>query len=258
MRVQAMTLDTLTVDTYNFAASVVFTEIKKSGRQITPESLPSVVILCTTGTKSCFGLRAGALLVNHGASCTAFVPQTDQQLPPAFEFQLRLFSAAGGKVARSADGMKLVSSNQNSPAEMSHFVDLPENADIILDALSDNETGAKRNRYDTAIAESISWTLSCTPMGSDHKTHILSIDLPSNTDPDTGMPDSAISFRPSSHRSFHRLPRYRSHLEYQPQSSHFFGPRQSAFSHSSVRFVPSGYRPATCKLITNSPWKEET
>ena len=57
---------------------------------------------------------------------------------------------------------------------------------MILDALTDNEVGAKRNRYDSAIAESVSWTLSCTPQGSDDKTHILSIDLPSNTDPDTG------------------------------------------------------------------------
>ncbi|KAK9896000.1 YjeF N-terminal domain-like protein [Cystobasidium minutum MCA 4210] len=152
-------------------ASVVFGEIKKSGRIITAELLPSVVIMCTTGTKSCFGLRAGALLVNHGASCTAFVPQTDQQLPPAFEFQLRLFSAAGGKVARSAE-------------------DLPDHADIILDALSDNEIGAKRNRYDSSIAEAVSWTLSCTPRASDNKTNILSIDLPSNTDPDTGYPST--------------------------------------------------------------------
>lgn len=66
------------------------------------------------------------------------------------------------------------------------FTDLPEHADVIVDALCDNELGAKRNRYDSAIAESVSWTLSCAPQGSDDKTHILSIDLPSNTDPDTG------------------------------------------------------------------------
>lgn len=70
----------------------------------------------------------------------------------------------------------------------SRTTDLPDHADIILDALSDNEIGAKRNRYDTSIAEAISWTLSCTPQGRDEKTHILSIDLPSNTDPDTGKP----------------------------------------------------------------------
>jgi NAD(P)H-hydrate repair Nnr-like enzyme with NAD(P)H-hydrate epimerase domain len=64
--------------------------------------------------------------------------------------------------------------------------DLPDHADMIIDALSDNETGAKRNRYDTAIAEAVSWTLSCTPDNSDDKTPITSIDLPSNTDPDTG------------------------------------------------------------------------
>lgn len=88
-------------------ASVVFREFKKSKSSSTiSDPLPSVVILCTTATKSCFGLRAGALLVNHGATCTAFVPHTDQQLPPSFEFQLRLFSAAGGKVARSAEGME--------------------------------------------------------------------------------------------------------------------------------------------------------
>lgn len=65
-------------------------------------------------------------------------------------------------------------------------LDLPDHADIIIDALIDNEIGAKRNRYDSAIAETVSWTLSCTPANSDVKTPIISIDLPSNTDPDTG------------------------------------------------------------------------
>lgn len=66
----------------------------------------SVVILCTPSGKGAYGLRAGAHLVNHGASCVVYLPgpAAESQLPPTFESYLRLYSAAGGRILRSADG----------------------------------------------------------------------------------------------------------------------------------------------------------
>ena len=77
--------------------------------------------------------------------------------------------------------------------------DLLENADFIIDALADNEPGTGNNNNnnaakrktatsDSAIAEAVSWALGCTPLARTTPTPIYSIDLPSNTDPDTGEP----------------------------------------------------------------------
>lgn len=167
-----------------------------------------MVILCTPSTKGGQGLRAGAHLVNHGCSVTAYLPQTDNPFPANFDFHLRLFSASGGKVARSAD-------------------DLPEHADLIVDALTDNDTSSgaggskdgsssrKPNRYDPQIQEAVSWALSCSidPSSSGNtrttanngnnfsevSTKILSIDLPSNTDSDSGqvVPGATWSITPA-------------------------------------------------------------
>ena len=66
---------------------------------------PTVTVLCTPCNKGNIGLRTGAHMLNHGAMCIAFIPQSDQQLGQQFEFYLRLFSAAGGKIVRTAQGM---------------------------------------------------------------------------------------------------------------------------------------------------------
>lgn len=67
---------------------------------------------------------------------------------------------------------------------------LPENADVIVDALTDNDTGTSktRSRYDPAIAEAVSWALGTSPLARTTAAPIYSIDLPSNTDPDSGLP----------------------------------------------------------------------
>lgn len=83
---------------------MIFKQAAKIGEL--SESGPSVVILCTPSGKGSYGLRAGAHLVNHGASCVVYLPGSaaDQQLPATFEAHLRLYSAAGGRILRSADG----------------------------------------------------------------------------------------------------------------------------------------------------------
>ena len=96
-------------------ASVIFREAAKTQDPV-QQNEPSVVIMCTPCGKGAYGLRAGAHLVNHGASCVAYLPMPttssggDQQLPPNFEAHLRLYSAAGGRVLRSVDGMSSSSS----------------------------------------------------------------------------------------------------------------------------------------------------
>lgn len=134
--------------------------------------------------KGAQGLRAGAHLVNHGASVTAFLPQSDNAFTANFDFHLRLFSSSGGKVARSAE-------------------DLPETADIIIDALTDNEPASsssnRKVKFDVPIQEVVSWALSCSPAGKTSSTPIISVDLPSNTDPDTGavLPGAIWSLNPT-------------------------------------------------------------
>jgi hypothetical protein len=88
-------------------ASVIFREAAKSLDPV--QGGPSIVILCTPCGKGSYGLRAGAHLVNHGATCVAYLPGPvgEQQLPATFEAHLRLYSAAGGRVLRSIDGKLL-------------------------------------------------------------------------------------------------------------------------------------------------------
>lgn len=61
---------------------------------------------------------------------------------------------------------------------------------MIVDALTDNDTGTSktRSRYDPAIAEAVSWALGTSPLARTTAAPIYSIDLPSNTDPDSGLP----------------------------------------------------------------------
>ena len=65
---------------------------------------------------------------------------------------------------------------------------MPEASDIIIDALIDNETNVKEGKaQDSYIPDAISWALSCTvEIGSNTQTPLWSVELPSNTDPDTG------------------------------------------------------------------------
>ena len=132
-----------------------------------PSFSASIVILCTPCSKGSQGLRAGVHLVNHGATVIAFLPSSYTQLSPSFEFHLRLFSSSGGKVIRFDD-------------------DLPENADLIIDAVLDNDIGTKKSKYDSSVAEAVFWAETCTPARRKATSPIISIDLPSNTDPDTG------------------------------------------------------------------------
>lgn len=117
--------------------------------------------------------------------CIAFIPQSDQQLGQQFEFYLRLFSAAGGKIVRTAQG---VPEAILCSFELTSSTELPEASDIIIDALIDNETNVKKGKaQDSYIPDAISWALSCTvEIGSNTQTPLWSVELPSNTDPDTG------------------------------------------------------------------------
>ena len=147
----------------------------KSKAADTSRPLSSIVILCTPCFKGSQGLRAGAHLVNHGVAVTAFIPPSDTDFSPSFEFHLRLFSAAGGIVVRSIDS-------------------LPEKTDLVLDALMDSGTSAKRSKHNAIVAESVTWALSCTPFGKNARSPIYSIDSPSNTDIDTGAPVSGATW----------------------------------------------------------------
>lgn len=92
----------------------------------------NIVVLCGQGTKGQCGLRTGAHLINKGANVTAVLiagetlwVQRCQRIlltrllcrPSSLEFQLRLFSAAGGRLVRSTAG-KPCCRNSSVPAEL--------------------------------------------------------------------------------------------------------------------------------------------
>lgn len=127
--------------------------------------------------------------MNHGASCTAFLPHNQHEQTPnrQSEVYLRQFSAAGGSIVRSAHGTPL---RYRQIRFLTCSPELPANADIIIDALLDNEANVKRppTQPDSSIPDAISWALSCTKSGSNTQSPQWSIDLPSNTDANTGYP----------------------------------------------------------------------
>lgn len=112
----------------------------------------SVVLLCGTGLKASYALRAGAHLVNRGIAVVAFLPLTDSP-PASLELHLRLFSAAGGRVVRS-------------------LKDLPTSFELAIDALHDTDSTAPMP------VEAIRWLNAC-------RSAIYSIDWPSGSDADT-------------------------------------------------------------------------
>ena len=93
-------------------------------------------------------------------------------LPAAFEFNLRLFSAAGGKVVRQ-------------------ITDLPSAPHIIIDALSDNDPEPKVKRKTYAIEGEAAL------FANNLAAPTLSIDVPSGVDPDTGAQVGSWSIKPA-------------------------------------------------------------
>ncbi|GAA97967.1 uncharacterized protein L969DRAFT_165232 [Mixia osmundae IAM 14324] len=126
-----------------------------------------VVLICGFTSKATYALRAGAHLANRSSPVVAFVPPDDP--PQSLSFYLRLFTSAGGIVVRS-------------------LAELPSQPDFIVEAIADNVPEPRkksgRARQDQELAN---W------IDKQKGGHVISIDLPSDVDPDSGV--SAVEDR---------------------------------------------------------------